>query len=541
MIETKNSKITYLGEGKYRLECFGFPVQMRENGGAWQDIDLTIRDGKMTAAPYEFTVVGSKLIFKDKQTGEVSTLELLDVKPTGVKWQVIPHNEGVSFQHILPSGKIPFEAKFKIIGNAHLITRTFDDAGDLEMETTFKDGVLTERLSGVKDKLTGLSRTAVGNIRIDPTLTVQPSAKDTFLNEDAATTNYGNLTFLAVREAYPGYNEVMRSALEFGISALPGGAILSSATLQLYYYALYNLTDGVGKTIWAYKQTHPDWVELEATWNIYKTGSNWTATGGDYVTSNPAGGSTTVPASYSWMSWNVLAIVQDAYDGSIAAEFLMRFATESVASDVRSNPRWYSREYTTDTSLCPKLVIEYTVEANVTVTPGVIVLSDTEYIPVLKEVTTPTTLALSSTKYASILGTGVIPSALALSLALNNSITGYGYIPTTLAHTLTKYIPVLEEVTTPTSASLTLSAFMPVLGFTIIPSILVLVDTEYAPALDFGVIPGILSLILTKYVPIISQIRAIRKRNYYIEAPLTGQFFMIGFVDGQEGVIFEDK
>ncbi|GAI55677.1 unnamed protein product, partial [marine sediment metagenome] len=101
-----------------------------------------------------------------------------------------------------------------------------------------------------------------------------------------------------------------------------------------------------------------DWVETQATWLIYKTGSNWTAAGGDYVTSSPSGGSAIVPTPPGWMSWDVLAIVQDAYDGSNPAEFLVRFETEEDA--LGWNCDFYSNKYTGDTSLCPKLVIEYT-------------------------------------------------------------------------------------------------------------------------------------------------------------------------------------
>ncbi|GAI16506.1 unnamed protein product, partial [marine sediment metagenome] len=144
------------------------------------------------------------------------------------------------------------------------------------------------------------------------------------------------------------------------------GATLNSASLELYYF-LYDISNPSGKTVWAYKLTRTDWVEgvtevtstSGATWNDYKiigeTHYTWTAPGGDYVTSSPAGGSTTFPADYGWMTWNVLAIVQDAYDGSIAAEFLVKFATEGLASDY-TKAYWRSKEYSPQ----PKLVIDYT-------------------------------------------------------------------------------------------------------------------------------------------------------------------------------------
>ncbi|MBA7586965.1 hypothetical protein ES708_28972 [subsurface metagenome] len=193
-------------------------------------------------------------------------------------------------------------------------------------------------------------------IVIDPTLTVQPSAKDAMIHEGAPTNNYGGTNNVQVYD-YP--ENSIRSLLEFDISGLPA-ATLDAASLQLYFYQWYDY-DPVGKTVWAYKLTRTNWVELEATWDIYKTGSSWTTAGGDYVTANPAGGSTTFPADkLAWMTWNVLAIVQDAYDGSIAAEFLLKYETEQVPKPGYSECLWHSKDYTGDDSLRPKLVIDYT-------------------------------------------------------------------------------------------------------------------------------------------------------------------------------------
>lgn len=191
-------------------------------------------------------------------------------------------------------------------------------------------------------------------IVIDPTLTVQPSAKDTYISENEPDTNFGGLDYV---QTYDRTARARRPILEFDISELPAEATLTSASLQLYYYVYYQSPEG--RTVWAYKLTRTDWVELEATWNDYKTDTPWTSAGGDYVTSNPAGGSTVFPHDYGWMSWDVLAIVQDAYNSSNPAEFLVKNETEGLADYAQA--RFYSREYTGDTSLCPKLVIDYTV------------------------------------------------------------------------------------------------------------------------------------------------------------------------------------
>lgn len=191
-------------------------------------------------------------------------------------------------------------------------------------------------------------------IVIDPTLTVQPGSKDTQLYSGDPDASAGDDIDVWLQD----HPNIIRGIFEYDISGLPAEVTLDSASLQLYYRWFGNL-DPVGKTVWAYKLTRTDWVELEATWNSYKTGSAWTTPGGDYVTSAPAGGSTTFPASFGWMTWNVLAIVQDAYDGSIPAEFLVKFETEGLAEDY-SSPRFWTKE-SADSDLYPKLVIDYTV------------------------------------------------------------------------------------------------------------------------------------------------------------------------------------
>jgi hypothetical protein len=190
------------------------------------------------------------------------------------------------------------------------------------------------------------------------TLTLQPSDKDAYLRQDFATTNYGGATFIAIEDD----TSPKRGVLEFIVSSIPSGATLISATLQLYYY-YYWTTNPTGKVMWAYKVTRSDWVELQATWNRYKTNNDWTTAGGDYVTANPAGGSVAMPTAYNaWVSWDVLAIVQDAYDTAIPVELLVKFETEQLSSG-QSEADFYSNNYTTNTLLRPRLVIVYSLPA----------------------------------------------------------------------------------------------------------------------------------------------------------------------------------
>ncbi|MFH1423815.1 MAG: DUF4838 domain-containing protein [Candidatus Nealsonbacteria bacterium] len=190
------------------------------------------------------------------------------------------------------------------------------------------------------------------NVSAD-TLTIQPSSKDASLLTN--TTNYGGSETLWLEDTS---NTLRHNIFEFDLSVLPAGAVLNSATLSLYYY-FYYYTNPAGKTAWMYKQPHTNWVELEATGYVYKTGSPWATPFGDY--SSP-GVSAVFPAAYGWMNWNVSAIVQDAYNNSNPAEFLMRFENEAVPSGSgNSRVYFYSNNYISTLTRRPKLTIEYTI------------------------------------------------------------------------------------------------------------------------------------------------------------------------------------
>ena len=185
--------------------------------------------------------------------------------------------------------------------------------------------------------------------------TKQPSSKDTRLDGGNATVNYGGDNDVQLNDQAA---DIQRGIFYFDISDF--GYFPTSATLKLYYLNKSG-TDPNGITIWAYKLIRNDWVELESTWTIYKTSNNWTAGGGDYVTSSPAGGSTTFPAGFGWMTWNITDIVKDAIDNESGhLNILVKFATETEAGGYHY-AYFYSREGTPgDTTKRPKVEITYT-------------------------------------------------------------------------------------------------------------------------------------------------------------------------------------
>jgi len=356
-----------------------YKVDYADDFETWKDIDCTWRDGRITAAPYTAEIDGLTLRVIDKRTGKTSTISLESIGGESVTGssafilngrvarisdfaldadlEIVAGPKSISFRRVLKSDKAHLDASFKIEGDIPVVYQARDADGEPLHVTVLDLGGNLKSETILAADLKGLDGAPVRYpLCIDPTLTVQPSALDTYIYEGSPTSHYGTAIFLRM-QSYTDY--VMRVLLEFDISAVPAWAIPSSATLSLYYY-YDNFANAAGETVWAYKLTNTDWNEFNTTWNVYKTANNWTAAGGDYVTVAPPGASTVFPGAVNaWMNWDVLDIIEDAIGNSDPAEFLIRFDDETYAVADRVLTGWYSNNYVVDTDLCPKLVIDY--------------------------------------------------------------------------------------------------------------------------------------------------------------------------------------
>ncbi len=189
-------------------------------------------------------------------------------------------------------------------------------------------------------------------IEIDPTTTtLQPTTKDDFPYKNEPNTNHGTSTAVFVYT----YSNPSRSLLTWDITSIPSGAAISNANLSLWSYSVIGTP--TGRTYWMYENTRKDWVEAESTWNVYKTGSSWTAAGGDYSETN--GASKVMPACCQWVNWTVTALIQSyRSSGYSTADFLLRDSSEDSST---IGTYFYSNNYATDTTKRPKLEITYTI------------------------------------------------------------------------------------------------------------------------------------------------------------------------------------
>lgn len=179
-------------------------------------------------------------------------------------------------------------------------------------------------------------------------LTLQPNAsagKDTFIREDSANSNYGSNNDLIVKTES---GKLRRVLLQFDLGTIPSTALISSATLSLY---AYDVKDG-NATINARKITTA-WSENSVTWN-----SPWSSNGGDF---GPVVDSEEFVKDIegNWNSWDITSLATD-WKNSPSSNYGVLL--ESPVTNPKNETKFYSSDYTSNTSLRPKLQVCYTTD-----------------------------------------------------------------------------------------------------------------------------------------------------------------------------------
>jgi len=190
-------------------------------------------------------------------------------------------------------------------------------------------------------------------------LTIQGVGKDNHLRSDYPNENNGTSPSLWV--GFSNYPYICRGLIEFPIvwgTDIPAGATIISAVLSLNLTTVYG-TDNYT----ASRLLRLDWSELQSTWSIYKTGSNWGTAGCDNAITDytPTDAVAISIGSTGWKDWVITEQVKTAQ--SLGINVGIRVAGATVSGGLNKRIYAYSKEYGTATDR-PKLVITYELPAD---------------------------------------------------------------------------------------------------------------------------------------------------------------------------------
>uniref|UniRef100_UPI0035624871 DUF4347 domain-containing protein n=1 Tax=Halopseudomonas sp. TaxID=2901191 RepID=UPI0035624871 len=209
------------------------------------------------------------------------------------------------------------------------LTGHFSLGGDWELE--FASGNIETSIIADAD----LQESWLGTLA---TTTLNPS-QDTYVDNDSDTANYGNSVDLFVNAGGGGLGD-QKTLIQFDISSIPAGSIITSATLLLN---AIDVEDDINITV---SQVTGTWNGNTVTWN------NQPAVGAIIDTYFAAKDNT------GFHDWNLTATVQAWLDGT-ANNFGVLLGSPDSGSD--------SVQYrSAETGTPPRLVIEYTAPPNAT-------------------------------------------------------------------------------------------------------------------------------------------------------------------------------
>ena len=184
-------------------------------------------------------------------------------------------------------------------------------------------------------------------------LTIQPDGTDgidSFVNERAPTTNNGTQYYFEVGFRPEG-GKKYRAFLKFDLSDIPAGQQIDSAILSIYQWHT-NESLNVSLTLSA-NQITEDWAEGTVTWNAQPAIN---ASAEDTDTNNTLG-----ETGSQWWDWDITDLVAGWYGESIT-NYGVAIKDNAESSSVACIIL-YSSDYTDDTSLRPKLVVNYSASA----------------------------------------------------------------------------------------------------------------------------------------------------------------------------------
>lgn len=331
-MRTENSKTFNLGKSQYRAEISSVALHYKNDyqskSEQWKDIDTTIKDGKVTAAPYELIIDGLTIMVRCKRTDSTITLTLSKIGASSVSTtkpeyifkgnkatfadivldtdlEILATNESVKFTRVLKTDKAPLDAELDVKQDGdglRLYYQAVDADNNLLKVTTSRVGnKVVEKIADSDLQFTDIAgevKVAKYPIRIDPTVVLTPATEQCFIvnGHPMHDNNYNGSLSLSDNDGYCYYG-----LLKYSLASIPVGATLSSSILDCYI-AGWDGTYDAAKPVYC-ERTTSAWSASTVTWNTAPT----------YTATDRATGSY-LHATLGWFNvpFSILALTQDA-------------------------------------------------------------------------------------------------------------------------------------------------------------------------------------------------------------------------------------
>lgn len=153
---------------------------------------------------------------------------------------------------------------------------------------------------------------------------------DTYIDVDSPASNFGGLWYMHLYMR--GHHPERSIPIRFDLSGvIPSGSVIQSATLSVWLYQVVDMTSGDWLEVGPYRlRDYRDWVESQATWNVFKGTTYWSTAGCE----NTSWDRLSSPDSYlyfyntstvnTYYNWNVTASVQAWIAGAQNHGWLLR-------------------------------------------------------------------------------------------------------------------------------------------------------------------------------------------------------------------------
>jgi len=342
------------------------PAHYLDEKGNWQDLEGQIVDGQGAGAGFlaqfnktpgfEFDTGSTKITLTPQNANPVQgkidenqvtyfdAYEATDIKfsvgTTQLEQQIILKNKSApsSFSFKIASNiPVPAPEDSELVFSDCRIVRPF--AHDAKGHT-YPVAVELASLSDGSYLILSLGddwlEVANYPIVIDANIASQPGSvlgQDAFVDKNQADTNFGNTIELGV---YDNLTTRTRSYLQFDLSSVPEGIIISSASLQLYSQ------DALGSSIYLRKVTS-SWDEETINWNNQPLFQ-------EVVSSR------VVNAAGTWFTWDITKLAKDWCAGKMPNYGMALMAGETATS---SGGLFCSSDFSADNALRPKLVVDF--------------------------------------------------------------------------------------------------------------------------------------------------------------------------------------